>query len=129
MSHNILDKAYAIEEANGVAAGRVVVQGSQPGRARLPEGPMADAILGVTTHSQSLPGANVAVRKAGIARVVAAGPIPVGAPVCVADDEGRVMRCNPGIGEATPCLGFAETSAADAGDIVEVFIALHQRSA
>ena len=88
---------------------------------------MADAILGVRRKPVSAGGMSPSLRPASRASSPPADP--VGAPVCVADDEGRVMRCNPGIGEATPCLGFAETSAADAGDIVEVFIALHQRSA
>ena len=81
MANYILDKAYAIDETSGVGAYLAVVQGTNAGQAKLPGAANAGKILGVTVHSQSLQGANVAVRKAGIARVTAAGAITVGAPV------------------------------------------------
>jgi hypothetical protein len=128
MAHYILDKAYTITEAEGVEACRVVVQGTNAGEAKLPAADNADAILGVTVHAQANQNHNVAVRKAGIARVVAAGSIGVGAPVN-ADDEGKVKAIDEGAGTKVNCLGFAETASTAAGDIIEVFISLHQRVA
>lgn len=141
MSHYILDKAYAIDEADGVDAYRVVVQGAEAGVAQLPHGSNVGSMLGVTVHSQSRHTGHVAVRKAGIARACAAGPIRAGDPVIVADGKGRVCAVPRGIppsGALSPegkirdfavyeCLGFAETPASAEGDIVEVFISLHQR--
>ncbi|NQU42062.1 hypothetical protein HQ520_02170 [bacterium] len=127
MSHYILDKAYKVTDADGVGGGRVVVQGTNPGECALPAAANAGSILGVTVHAQSLVNQNVAVRKAGIARVVAAGEIPVGSPVNVADDTGKVKAVDEAAGTQAECLGFAETAAADDGDILEVFISLHER--
>ena len=129
MSNYILDKAYAIDEETGVGACLAVVQATDAGKARLPAGANAGSILGVTVHGQALKGANVAVRKAGIARVKAAGPIAVGAPVNVAGDGGKVKAIGEEPGTKINCLGFAETAASADGDIVEVFIALHERTA
>ena len=129
MSNYILDKAYAIEDGAGVGAYKVVVQGTQAGTAKMPAAANAAAILGVTVHSQSLQGANVAVRKAGIARVIAAGAIALGAPVNVAGAPGKVKAITEGAGTKVNCLGFAETAAAADGDIIEVFIALHEKTA
>lgn len=129
MSHYILDKAYSIDEAAGVDAYRVVVQGAETGQAKLPAAANAGAILGVTVHSQSRQTGHVAVRKAGIARVAAASAIPVGAPVNVAGASGKVKAVNEAPGTLVQCLGFAETPATADGDILEVFIALHERTA
>ena len=127
MAHYILDKAYTNTEAQGVEACRVVVQGTNPGEAALPAQANADAILGVTVHSSDQ-NHNVAVRKAGIARVVAAGEIAAGAPVNT-NNEGKVKAIDELAGTKINCVGFAETSAAAAGDIIEVFSSLHQRVA
>ncbi len=129
MSNYILDKAYSNTEAAGVGAYLVVVQGAAAGQAKLPTAANAGAILGVTVHSQSLAGANVAVRKAGIARVKAAGAIAVGAPVNIAGASGKVKAVSESTGTKVNCLGFAETAAAADGDLVEVFISLHERTA
>jgi primosomal replication protein N len=129
MSSYILDKAYAIEDTSGVGAYLVVVQGTQAGAAKLPTAANAEAILGVTVHSQSLQGANVAVRKAGIARVKAAGAISLGAPVNVAGTTGKVKAISETQGTKINCLGFAETAAAADGDVIEVFLAPHERTA
>lgn len=129
MSSYILDKAYAITETNGVGAYLVVVQGTNPGEAKLPTAANAGSILGVTVHSQALEGANVAVRKAGIARVKAAGAITVGAPVNIHGTTGKVKAISETAGTAIECLGFAETASAADGDIIEVYLALHQRTA
>ena len=129
MASYILDKAYAIDETNGVGAYLAVVQGTNPGEAKLPGAANAGAILGVTVHSQSIKGANVAVRKAGIARVTAAGAIPVGAPVNIAGTSGKVKAINETTGTAINCLGFAETAAAADGDVIEVYLSLHERTA
>jgi hypothetical protein len=129
MASYILDKAYSIDEAAGVAAYRVVVHGANAGQAKLPSAGNQGAILGVTVHSQTRRGANVAVRKAGIARATAAGPIAVGDPVNVADAGGKVKAVNEPAATRVNCLGFAETAAAADGDIIEIFISLHERVA
>ena len=106
MSSYILDKAYAIDETSGVSAYRVLVQGTSAGEAKLPAASNAGKILGVSVHSQSLAKANVAVRKAGIAKVVAAGAIALGAPVNVADATGKVkaIKRNHGHQDRMPGL-------------------------
>lgn len=129
MSSYILDKAYAIDDAGGVSAYRVVVHGAASGRAKLPTAANAGGILGVTVHGQSRQGGHVAVRKAGIARVVAAGPVAIGQPVNVAGTTGKVKAVDEAPGAAVEILGFAETAAAADGDIIEVFIQLHERIA
>lgn len=129
MASYILDKAYAIDESNGIGAYRVAVQGTNAGEAKLPAAANAAKILGVTVHSQSLQGSNVAVRKAGIAKVIAAGPIRVGVPVNIAGTSGKVKAISETEGALVNCLGFAETAASNDGDVIEVFISLHERTA
>jgi len=129
MSHYILDKAYKITDSGGVASARVVVQGTNAGECKAPAAANAGAILGATVHSQSLQNQNVAVRKAGIARVTAAGAISVGAPVNIAGTTGKVKAISETAGTKINCLGFAETAASDDGDIIDVFISLHERTA
>ena len=128
MAHYILDKAYKITDSGGVSANRVVVQGTNAGECKLPAAENADGILGVSVHAQSLQNQNVSVRKAGIARVVAASAISVGDPVNVADTAGKVQAITVDASGKAHCLGFAETAAADDGDIIEVFITLHERN-
>lgn len=125
----LMDKAYRITSPNGVGAHRVVVQGGMPGECTVPAGANAPAILGVTMHEQATPGRSVAVRKAGVAEVVAGGPIPVGAPVTVHGTDGRVKAITETAGTKINCLGFAESVALAAGDFVEVFISIHERTA
>lgn len=129
MSHYILDKAYAIDETSGIGAYRVLVHGTQAGEAKLPGAANAGGLLGVSVHSQSLDGGNVAVRKAGVARVVAAGAISLGAAVNVAGTSGKVKAISESTGTAVNCLGFAETAAAADGDVIEVFLSIHERIA
>lgn len=129
MSHYILDKAYSIDDVAGVEAYRVVVQGAAAGHAKLPTAANAGALLGITVHGQSRQTGHVSVRKAGIARVAAAGPIALGAPVNAAGASGKVKAVNEAPGTLVQCLGFAETASTADGDLVEVFIALHERTA
>jgi hypothetical protein len=129
MAHYILDKAYEVTDTGGVAAHQVVVQGTNAGECALPAAANAGAILGVTVHSQALANQSVAVRKAGIARVVAAGVIALGAPVNIAGNTGKVKAINEAGGTKINCVGFAETAASGDGDIIEVFLSLHQRTA
>jgi hypothetical protein len=153
MSHHILDKEYKITDAAGVSAGLVVVQGTNAGECKLPTEANAGAILGVTIRGQTIQNQTVAVRKAGIARVVAAGPIFLGDPVNVAAQEikrefpepcptcgapvalppkvivGKVKRIDESSGTRINCLGFAETAAQQDGDVLEIFISLHERTA
>jgi len=129
MPHYILDKAYKITSAGGVAAHRVVVQGAGAGECSLPGAANAGAILGITVHAQSLQNQNVAVRKAGIAHVLAAGPISLGAPVNVHGATGKVKAVSEDTDAKINCVGFAETEASADGDLIEVFISLHERIA
>lgn len=128
MAHYILDKAYTVTEADGVDACRIVVQGTSAGEAALPSASNPASILGVTVHAQPNVNRTVAVRKAGIARVIAAGAIDAGAAVNSSDD-GKAKAIDETTGTKVNCLGFAETAASAAGDIIEVFISLHQRTA
>ncbi len=128
MAHYILDKAYKATDAAGVEAYAVVVHGVNAGECRLPAAANDAKILGVTVHAQTLQNHSVSVRKAGIARVVAAGAIALGAPVNIAGATGRVQTVGPHASGKANCLGFAETAATAAGDIIEVFICLHERA-
>lgn len=125
----LMDKTYRIMSTGGVAANRVVVQGSSPGECVLPGAANAGSVLGVTMHSQSGSGRNVSVRKAGIAEVVAGGAVSAGAPVNVHGTTGKVKAITEGQGTKVNCLGFAETPAASDGDIIEVFLSIHERTA
>ena len=89
MPSYVLDKAYNVEAAEGLTAGRVVVQGTNDEQCDLPSGANAGSILGVTVHGAEN-GRRIAVRKMGIAAAVAAGAINAGDPVCAADNEGRI---------------------------------------
>ena len=125
----LMDKAYRVTTAGGVGANRVLVQGGIAGECALPAAPNAGAILGVSMHTQTQQGRAVTVRKAGIAEVVAAGPIAAGVPVNVHGATGKVKAVNEAASTKVNCLGFAETAAAADGDIIEVFISLHERIA
>ena len=129
MPSYILDKAYKVTDANGVDANLVVVQGTNAGECALPGAANAGAILGVTMHSQSLQNKNVSVRKAGIASVVASGAISVGVPVNIAGTSGKVKAIDETSGTKINCVGFAETAASADGDIIDVFLSLHERTA
>ncbi len=127
MSNYILDKAYTCAQSGGLQAYRVVVAGTHPGECKLPASANADNILGVTLFAQPQQGRCISVRKAGIARCVAAGAIDFGAPVNIADNTGKVKAINETSGSLINCVGFAETAASADGDIVEVFLAFHER--
>lgn len=125
----LLDRAYTITDASGVGANLVVVQDTNDGECALPGAANAAKVLGVTTHAQSNQNEGVSVRKAGIASVVAAGAISVGDPVNVAGTSGKVKAVNEAASTKVNCLGFAETTAAADGDIIDVFISVHERIA
>jgi len=129
MSIHILDKAYTVNQPGGVSAHRVVVQGASAGECALPAGigPASGRLLGVTTDAQATDGRAVAVRKLGIALVEAASAIALGDAVEAADTEGRVRTVTGLVSsEGTNILGYAETSASAAGDLVEVFLSIGQ---
>ena len=126
MPVHVLDKAYTIATANGVAANRVVVAGPTAGQCALPAAENASGLLGVTVHSQPNSGRAVTVRKIGIAEVAAAGPIALGAPVIAAGSSGKVKAASGSAGTKINVLGFAETPAGSDGDIIEVFLSIHQ---
>lgn len=127
MAIYLMDKTYRISTSGGVASRRIVVAGSSTGHCELPAEANAGKILGVTVTSQSELGRGVSVRKAGIAEVVAAGAITPGSPVNIADANGRVKTVNELEGSKVQCLGFAESGATQAGDVIEVFISIHER--
>jgi hypothetical protein len=129
MTHYILDKTYEVEEANGIPAHRTVIVGTAPGQATLPGAANVGGFLGITTHGQTRDGGSVSVRKAGIARVEAAGAIALGAPVNIAGTTGRVKAIDEAGGTKVECIGYAESTASAAGDLVEVFILPHERTA
>lgn len=124
----LLDKAYRVTNAGGVEACRVVTIGPNSGECMLPLAPNWPGILGVTVHGQPASGRSVGVRKNGVAEVVAAGPIRYGEPVIIADTKGKVCAApSDGKGEKLNCLGFAETNATADGDVIEVFLSIHER--
>ncbi len=127
MTYYILDKCYVA--STPVEACRAVVRANGTNAVKLPAGGNAGAIAGVTVFTQTIAGRGVSVRKAGIANVVAAAAVAIGDPVNIADAQGRVKALNEAAGTKVECLGFAETAAAAAGDIIEVFICPHQRIA
>ncbi|MBI1292285.1 hypothetical protein GC173_13770 [bacterium] len=90
-SFHVLDKSYVATPEGGIAANVVVVR--DPDYARgctLPSAANQGAVLGITTHSQARQGRSIAVRRLGVAEVIAAGAINVGDRVVVADNQGRV---------------------------------------
>jgi hypothetical protein len=91
MSGYVLDLAYRVEEAGGVARYRAVTAVGEDA-CEYPAGANAPSILGITTHAQLREGKGVTVRRLGIAPCEAAGAIAAGARVCVADNEGRVKQ-------------------------------------
>ena len=93
MSNYVLDKAYRVAPSAGVEAGRAVVHGENPGECDLPSAANQAGALGITTHSQPRAGRFVGVRRLGIVRALAAGPIEQGALVCIADADGRIVQC------------------------------------
>lgn len=127
MAIYLMDKTYRISTSGGVASRRVVVAGNATGQCKLPAEANEAKILGVTVTSQPELGRGISVRKAGIAEVVAAGAITPGSPVVIADNTGRVKQAGEVGGTASNVLGFAETGASNAGDVVEVFISIHQQ--
>lgn len=128
MAIYLMDKTYRISTTGGAPRGRVVVVGSGAGVCTLPGAANAGKILGVTVTSQGVAGRSISVRKAGTAEVTAASAIAVGDPINIADNQGRVKKINESSGTKTQCLGFAETAATNAGDMVEVFISVHERT-
>lgn len=92
MSNYVLDKAYRVSAENGIEAGRAVVRGADPEECTLPAAANAAAVLGISTHGQPRNGRYIGIRRIGITRAVAAGPIAAGERVCVADAQGRVKR-------------------------------------
>jgi hypothetical protein len=60
---------------------------------------------------------------------MAAGAISLGTPVNIAGTTGKVKAVSEAADTKVNCVGFAETAAADDGDVIEVFISLHERIA
>ncbi|MDK2972291.1 MAG: hypothetical protein PWP23_2046 [Candidatus Sumerlaeota bacterium] len=90
MSNYVLDRAFSVEEPNGVARYRAVAGGANADGCVYPDGANAPGILGVTMHAQTRPGRAVTVRRLGIAPCEAASAFARGSRVCVADATGRI---------------------------------------
>lgn len=128
-TYYIFDKSYRTGSAN-IAARRAVVRATTAtNTVTMPTGPNAGAIAGITMHTQNDAGRAVSVRKAGIAEVVAANAIAIGAPVMIADTNGRVKAVSETAGTKVEIVGYAETAATAAGDVIEILVAPHQRTA
>jgi hypothetical protein len=125
----LLDKAYRNAGTGPIPFARVVVAADNPGECRLPATANAGAILGIAVTGQTIPGRALAVRKAGIAQVLAAGAIPYGAPVVIAGNTGKVRAITEAEGTTVQCVGFAETAALADGDLIDVFVSIHERTA
>lgn len=95
MSNYVLDRAYRVEEAAGVARYRAVVAGNGNGTCRYPAGANAGGVLGISMHAQTHENKAVTVRRLGIAPCEAAGPVAVGSYVCVAGNDGRIKEAVP----------------------------------
>ena len=128
MPYYILDKTYRTTNADTPAARVVVREINGANTVSMPAGANAGMIAGITVHGQSEIGRAVSVRKAGIAEVVAAGSIAPGAPVMIADTMGRVKAVSETAGTKVEVVGFAETPANVAGDLIEVYVSPHQRT-
>lgn len=125
----LLEKVYNAEGRQPIPSQRVVVAGTT-GEARLPHRSNADGILGVVTTPFGVrPIPCLVVRKAGLVMVEAAGEIAFGEPVNIADATGRVKRVDEPAGTPVNVVGFAESSATEEGDLIEVFLQFHQRVA
>lgn len=125
----VMDKAYTIDDAAGVGQYIAVVCGAADGGCKKPGGANAAGFLGFTQEAQSKQNKGVAVRKLGISRAIAAGAIAAGDRVNIADNTGKVASVEavvvaaPGTATRQEVIGKAETTAANSGDIVYVFIA------
>lgn len=128
MPYYILDKTYRTTNADTPAARVVVRETNGANTVSMPAGPNAGMIAGITVHGQNEVGRAVSVRKAGIAEVVAAGSITPGSPVMIADTLGRVKAVNETAGTKVEVVGYAETSAGVAGDLIDVYVFPHQRT-
>lgn len=129
MAIYLMDKTYRNITSGGIPSARVVVAGNITGQCRLPSAANAGNILGVTVTSQAELGRGISVRKAGIASVVAAGPVAAGVPVTIADATGRVKGITETAGTRVQCVGFSESAATQAGDLIDVFLSIHERTA
>lgn len=87
MSQPVLDQAFRVSEANGVARYRAVTSGSEKGTCQYPDA--GSTILGVTTHAQSRTDKSVGVRRLGIILCEASEAIPTGSPV-IANSDGTI---------------------------------------
>jgi hypothetical protein len=125
----LLDKAYRHGGTGTIHAGRVVVAATDPGTCKLPAGSNAGAILGITMSGQTQVGRAITVRKAGVATAMAAGSISYGAPVAIAGTTGKVRAINDTAGTKVQCVGFAETASSGDGELIEIFVSIHERTA
>ncbi len=90
MANYVLDRAYRVEETNGIERYRVVTFGARTDGCQYPSGENAGGVLGVSTHAQTREGKSLTVRRLGIALCETAGAVNVGDLVCVADNTGKI---------------------------------------
>jgi phage tail sheath gpL-like len=119
----ILDKTYRETDAAGVGVYCAVVQGTSDGDCKLPTAANQYAV-GITQEAQPKQNENVQVRKAGISRAIAHGAISAGQPVEIASSAGDLQAASlSGSGSTLHhVVGFAESSATNAGDYLFVFL-------
>jgi hypothetical protein len=128
-TYYILDKSYMTTTAN-IPSGRVVVFSNTDGSVSLPTAANNGKIAGISVHGQNTAGYALSVRKAGIAHAVAAASIAAGDAVIVADEQGRVKSVvGQTAGTKLEVVGFAESSVNTIGQIVEILVSPHQRTA
>jgi len=124
-----LDVTYTIDDAAGVGQFICVVKGAADGGCKKPAGANAAGFLGITQAAQSKQNKGVAVRKQGISRAIASGAIAFGDRVNIAGASGKVasveatVAAAPGAAANTEVIGRAETTSANDGDVVMIWIA------
>jgi hypothetical protein len=72
-------------------------------------------------------GEEMQVIRSGISRSVASGAISRGDAVNVANNQGQIKTVNEAGGTLVHVLGFAEDAAGAAGDVIRVFVQIHDR--
>ncbi len=123
-----LDRAYRVEEPEGVERYRIVVFGTTDGGCRYPGAASRGGVLGITTHSQPNANRAVTVRRSGIALAEAESAITKGDPVVVAGDNGRIKsapRASLTLGNAVAntAIDFASRIPGLAGNLIRIAFA------
>lgn len=124
-----MDLQYATHQKNMAAYRAVILR--RNGCVSYPiAGSTRKAPCGITVHGQDIVGANILVRKAGIANLEVRGPVFVGDPITYIPD-GSGMCCSLSLAYQFPehpywILGFAESDfhGIEESGVIQVFISL-----